>query len=84
MSWMAPATAAAAITRPSATSSASPGRRIRGTRRAVHSRMVVASTRPHEGARDGVFGAADLTATLARLEPATCIGNPARPVRPVI
>jgi hypothetical protein len=63
--------------------------------------MVVASTRPHEGARDGVAevvrdgvaevvragvlagtedgvtGAADLTATLLRLEPATCIGNPA-------
>jgi hypothetical protein len=47
--------------------------------------MVVASTRPHEGARDGVAeeardgvaGAADRTATLLRLEPATCIGNPA-------
>jgi hypothetical protein len=49
--------------------------------------MVVASTRPHEGARDGVArdgvaedrvaGVADLTATLVRLEPATCIGNPA-------
>ena len=56
----------------------------------------MASTRPHEGARDGVAGdgvagecvtrdgvaedrvagVADLTATLVRLEPATCIGNP--------
>ena len=59
------------------TSSTSHGRRIRGTRRAVHKLMVVTSTRPHEGARDGVTGVADRTATLVRLEPATCIGNPA-------
>src|SRR3954447_25496190 len=80
VSWLAPPAAAAATTSPRATNSASRGRRAGGTRRAVHSRMVVTSTRPHEGARDGVAedgaaGVADLTATLVRLEPATCIGN---------
>ena len=57
-------TTTAAASMQTATSSASRGRRSRGTRRAVHRLMVVASTRPHEGARGGAFGAAVLTAPL--------------------
>ena len=76
VSWMALTTAAPAITMLRTTSSVSPGRRIRGTRRVVHRWMVVASTRPHEGTGDGVVGVADRAATLVRLQPATCIGNP--------
>ncbi len=83
MSPVAVTTTAAASSRQTTKTSASRGRRSRGTRRAVQRLMVVASTRPHEGLRGGgafgalgAFGVADLTTSLVRLVPAICIAIP--------
>src|SRR5689334_14958647 len=80
VSWTTATTAAAVTSMTKARNRASPGRRSRGIRRAVHRLMVVARTRPHEGSRGGVTGAfrsADLTTSVVRLVLASCMRYPA-------
>ena len=59
---MTPTAAAATASAQIAAISAERGRRSRDSRREVHRLMVVASTRPQEGALGSVRGAAGLTA----------------------